>query len=262
MQAAFGTSSVRHLYNSSASYSQSLHMDSGIYVQKPSQCATNDAMSMYKAPLYHRFNHDRLPGNADTRFNPDAIPQDRPKLAPASSSASELYLQALKDFVLERRGVLGDGWHVEFEFCPVRCKTSAIYCAPDGSRFESMSAVANFIGLIPNGHSLEADSRGDGVTLVQKGNKRKEATMYMGNDTSQEVKDVQQGILGGESSLTAEIINAGVRRLNKCIRPPELDKIKIDDPEHQNFCVSYAVLVSIFGVQYCPRHNIYLTLYE
>ncbi|XP_074330655.1 methyl-CpG-binding domain-containing protein 9-like isoform X2 [Apium graveolens] len=240
MQAAFGTSAVSHLFNSSASYSQSLHMDSGFYIQKPSQCETNDALSMYKAPLHHRFNHDRFPGNADTRFNPDAILQNRPKLAPASSSASELYLQALKDFVLERRGVLGNGWHVEFNFCPVRCKTFAVYCALDGSRFESMSAVANFLGLVPNGHALEADSRGDGVTLVQKGNKRKEATMYMGNGTSREVKDVRQGILGGES-LSAEIINAGVRRLNKSIRPLELDKIKIDDPEHQNFCEGFPV---------------------
>lgn len=102
IQAACGPSIVRHSFNTSASYLQSLHMESGIYFQKPSQCASKDAMSIYEVPLHHRLNHDRMPGNADTRFKPDAILQtshrERPKLPPASCTASEFYLQALKDF--------------------------------------------------------------------------------------------------------------------------------------------------------------------
>lgn len=226
-------------------------MESGIYFQKPSQCASKDAMSIYEVPLHHRLNHDRMPGNADTRFKPDAILQtshrERPKLPPASCTASEFYLQALKDFFLERRGGSSDGWHVEFDYCPVRCKTSAIYCAPDGRRFESMSAVAECLGLVPNGHALEDYSRGNGVTLAQKGNKRKEVSMYLGPDTSREVNNVQRSILGGNSSPSAEIINADVRRLKKSMSPPEFDKIKFDDPGKQKFYVSYAVPVSISG---------------
>lgn len=249
IQSACGTSGVRHSFNTPASYSQSLHMESGIYFQKPSQCPTKDAMSMYEVPLQYRSNHDRMPGNADTRFKLGAILQtsyhEQPKLPYVSCSASEFYLQALRDFLLERRGVLGDGWHVEFDYCPVRCKTSAIYCAPDGRRFGSMSSVADCLGFVPNGHALEADSRGNGVTLVQKGNKRKEVAMYLGADTSREVKNVRRSILGGKSSPSAEVINADVRRSNKSIRPPELDKTKIDDPENQKFYVSCAVPVSI-----------------
>ncbi|KAL1828753.1 hypothetical protein DCAR_0208010 [Daucus carota subsp. sativus] len=250
MQASCDTSVPHHTvsghsFNTPASYLQSLHMGSGIYFQKPSQCATDDAMSMYEAPLHHRLNHNRMPGNADTRFKPDAILEtshhERPVLTPASDRAKEIYLQDLKDFVLGKKGVLGDGWYVEFYYYPVRCKTLPIYFAPGGRRFESVSAVAIYLGLIPNAHALEADSRGDGVTLSEKGHKGKESKVFLGVDTSRAAKNIQQEFLGEKSSLSAEIINADVRRLTQSIRSPQLDKIKIDDPEHQKFCEGFPV---------------------
>ncbi|PWA90946.1 bromodomain-containing protein [Artemisia annua] len=76
-----------------------------------------------------------------------------------------VYLQALKDYISEKRGVLGDGWRVKFEFSESNYKTSAIYFAPDGTRFDSMSEVAHYLGLI----SFETEDKNSGIILLQKG---------------------------------------------------------------------------------------------
>lgn len=248
MQAVFGTSVLGHSFNIPVAYSQLQHIASGSHVQKASQNARKDVTSMYEVPLHCRWNHDRMPRETDTRFNTGARLQSShyvpPKLPP--SSASYLYLQALKDFIFERNGVLGDGWHVEFDYCPVRCKTSAIYCAPDGRRFESMSSVADCLGLVPSGHVFEDENIGDGVPPVKKGHKRKEGARYLGAKYSRENKTVRRSILGEKSPPSAEILNADVRKLDKSKRPPELDQNKTDNPEYQHFCVRYVIYVSIF----------------
>lgn len=244
----FGTSVLGHSFNIPVAYSQLQHIASGSHVQKASQNARKDVTSMYEVPLHCRWNHDRMPRETDTRFNTGARLQSShyvpPKLPP--SSASYLYLQALKDFIFERNGVLGDGWHVEFDYCPARCKTSAIYCAPDGRRFESMSSVADCLGLVPSGHVFEDENIGDGVPPVKKGHKRKEGARYLGAKYSRENKTVRRSILGEKSPPSAEILNADVRKLDKSKRPPELDQNKTDNPEYQHFCVRYVIYVSIF----------------
>ncbi|KZV43850.1 methyl-CpG-binding domain-containing protein 9 [Dorcoceras hygrometricum] len=58
-----------------------------------------------------------------------------------------LYLQTLRRYIVERKGVLGEGWHVEFDFCNRRFRTSAVYVAPDGRRFKSMEDVASHLGI-------------------------------------------------------------------------------------------------------------------
>ncbi|KAL8157111.1 methyl-CpG-binding domain-containing protein 9-like isoform X2 [Apium graveolens] len=244
MQAVFGTSVLRHSLNIPVEYSQLQQIGSGTgsHVHKTSQSATKDVMSMYEVPLHCRWNHDRMPRETDTRFKTGARFQsshyEPPKLPP--SSASYLYLQALKDFIFERSGVLGDGWHVEFDYCPVRCKTSAIYCAPDGRRFESMSSVADCLGLVRSGHAFEDENIGDGVPPLNKGHTRKEGARYMGAKYSRENKTVRKSILGGKSPLSAEILNADIR-LDKNKRLPEIDQNKTDNPEYQHFCDGFPV---------------------
>ncbi|GMP82811.1 hypothetical protein CsSME_00036958 [Camellia sinensis var. sinensis] len=49
-----------------------------------------------------------------------------------------------------------------------QCKTVAVYCAPDGSRFESMPDVAGHLGLLRNYRSLETEDISGGFAL-QKG---------------------------------------------------------------------------------------------
>jgi hypothetical protein len=72
--------------------------------------------------------------------------------------ASDFYLQALREYIFQRNGILGNGWQVEFDFCPVRCKTIVVYCGADGSRFESMADVARHLRLetedVVNGYAL------------------------------------------------------------------------------------------------------------
>ncbi|KAI3816805.1 hypothetical protein L1987_16510 [Smallanthus sonchifolius] len=80
-----------------------------------------------------------------------------------------VYLQALKDYISEKQGVLGDGWRVKFEYSESSCRTSAIYFAPDGARFDSMSQVAHHLGLISTYNSFETKDKGNGVVLLQKG---------------------------------------------------------------------------------------------
>ncbi|XP_052173184.1 methyl-CpG-binding domain-containing protein 9-like [Diospyros lotus] len=84
-------------------------------------------------------------------------------------SQSEVYLQALREYVHEKHGLLGDGWHVEFFYCKKGCKTIAVYCAPDGSRFESMPDVARHLGLPTSNHSLEIEDRSERFSSPQKG---------------------------------------------------------------------------------------------
>ena len=53
----------------------------------------------------------------------------------APQNPSEMYLQALREFICERHGVLEEGWCVE-----------SIH-APDGKTFDSMHDVACYLGL-------------------------------------------------------------------------------------------------------------------
>ncbi|KAL8519010.1 hypothetical protein ACS0TY_010093 [Phlomoides rotata] len=62
-------------------------------------------------------------------------------------SPNMLYLQILRKYISEKSGILGEGWRVEFEFCNIRYKTSAVYISPDGRRFRSMEDVACHLGL-------------------------------------------------------------------------------------------------------------------
>ncbi|KAI3733521.1 hypothetical protein L6452_12964 [Arctium lappa] len=87
----------------------------------------------------------------------------------ATQKGNLVYLQALKDYISEKRGVLGDGWRVKFEYSETSCRTSAIYFAPDGARFDSMSEVARGLGLISTHNSFETEDEGSGIVVLQKG---------------------------------------------------------------------------------------------
>lgn len=77
-----------------------------------------------------------------------------------SWNSSEV-LRSLKEFVSERHGVLDEGWRVEFKQSKNGCESYAVYCAPDGKMFETMSDVASYLGLRSSGNSLELETRSD-----------------------------------------------------------------------------------------------------
>lgn len=105
---------------------------------------------------------------------------------------SEMLLQALKEFISERHGVLEEGWRVELkqsvragELCPV-------FCAPDGRIFESMSEVAVYLGLTSNCNSVDTEIRSDGSASLKKRShlsKRRKSTRLSIANSSAENKD-------------------------------------------------------------------------
>lgn len=64
-------------------------------------------------------------------------------------------LQALRDFISERHGVLDEGWHVELKQSEGSCELYAVYCAPDGKTFDSVYEVACYLGLMSNYNSKQ-----------------------------------------------------------------------------------------------------------
>ncbi|XP_027096888.2 methyl-CpG-binding domain-containing protein 9 isoform X1 [Coffea arabica] len=95
-------------------------------------------------------------------------------------SPNDIYLQSLREYVAEKKGVLGEGWRVEFEFCDKRLKTFAVYIAPKGSRFESISDVAEHLGLPSNSHLPQSENAENGLVPLQNGShlyqRRKESS--------------------------------------------------------------------------------------
>ncbi|KAH6770771.1 hypothetical protein C2S52_015574 [Perilla frutescens var. hirtella] len=123
---------------------------------KASSIAIGSAYAGFRDALLQKVHSD---GNLGTihkeptfaaRLRASHTPLEFPPASP-----NVLYLQTLREYITERSGTLGEGWRVEFEFCDKRYKTSAVYIAPDGSRFRSMEDVAFHFGLSSRYHYLE-----------------------------------------------------------------------------------------------------------
>lgn len=153
--------------------------------------------------------------HSDMRLLASGLPSQNPtsnmtrfahlSLETATQKGNMVYLQALKDYISEKRGVLGDGWRVKFEYSERNYKTSAIYFAPDGTRFNSMSEVAHHLGLIPT--FMEKDEKGSGIVILQKGSHSKKRTKeslksQKGNSGNmKEVDFLANGTHGSQSFL-------------------------------------------------------------
>ncbi|XP_044479074.1 methyl-CpG-binding domain-containing protein 9-like [Mangifera indica] len=85
-----------------------------------------------------------------------------------SQNPSEVLLQSLREFISERQGFLDEGWHVEFRRSMNSCQPYAVYCAPDGKTFESISEVACYLGLISGYNSMDAEIRTKGSAVQEK----------------------------------------------------------------------------------------------
>ncbi|KAI3720305.1 hypothetical protein L6452_21221 [Arctium lappa] len=117
------------------------------------------------------FTLTSLNGFSSTNASSGVMRIARLNLDIATQNANLVYLQALKDYISERRGVLGDGWVVKFEYSESICKNSPIYCAPDGSRFDSMPEVARHLGLLLPCNSFETNDKGGSFALLQNGSR-------------------------------------------------------------------------------------------
>lgn len=86
----------------------------------------------------------------------------------SGQSQGELFLLLLRNFIMERGGFLGEGWSVECKEFSNRSGPYAVYCAPDGKRFESMSDVAQYLGIKSNFSSMDIDEISDGSGIAQR----------------------------------------------------------------------------------------------
>ncbi|KAK3041784.1 hypothetical protein RJ639_000300 [Escallonia herrerae] len=178
-------------------YSNPLYMENGFNAYKASRSGTLIAKADFDVPPQHRLSFDRSSHEIDLSSKHWASQGTPPKYR--SQSPNEIYLQALREYICEKKGVLGEGWHVEFDYCRVRCKTYAVYYAPDGSKFESMFDIARHLGLLSNVCSLETEDRDNGFALGQKGShlrRRKEASRALSANNGGENKNIPRSTLG------------------------------------------------------------------
>ncbi|KAJ4830037.1 hypothetical protein Tsubulata_027695 [Turnera subulata] len=138
---------------------------------KTSGSMTSFAMSSPVDIIQPRLNYDRnlIEAGMDYVFMTKHWASDYSTHALPFQNLSEKFLQALREYVFNNNGILEDGWHVEFSYCQKRCKTLAVYCSPDGNRFESMLDVACHLGLVSNCYPLMPQERSDKFVFVRSG---------------------------------------------------------------------------------------------
>ncbi|KAG6426408.1 hypothetical protein SASPL_110631 [Salvia splendens] len=179
------------------------------------------------------------------------------------ASPNVLYLQTLREYIAARSGNLGEGWRVEFEFCDKIYKTSAVYIAPDGSRFRSMEEVAFHFGLSSCYHYLENGNVSAESASVRSGMKidamKKESPAIM---TAQNCRQRQkmsrasknQGFLSslGVKSCPGTTYNKSVGELGST------EHGGLHDSIHEDFPVQYHDFYLISAGNIDPRpsyHN-------
>ncbi|KAL4353295.1 hypothetical protein GQ457_06G041410 [Hibiscus cannabinus] len=81
---------------------------------------------------------------------------------------SDIFLQALREFVSERHGILEEGWRVELKHSMSGCDLYAVYCAPDGKTFGSVAEVASYLGLVSNYNPMDAEIKREGASHQER----------------------------------------------------------------------------------------------
>ncbi|CAH9073963.1 unnamed protein product [Cuscuta epithymum] len=145
---------------SSTTYSKFPFKENGIDIQKASLAARTVARSglgdrLQQRPLSDVNFNTNDPGSAFGKMF--SIGHSDP-LKDFHRTATEVYLQSLREYIAERKGTLGGGWNVEFKYYHDRCKTHAVYIGPDGSSFESVADVASHLGLPSVVHSIDVSN--------------------------------------------------------------------------------------------------------
>lgn len=133
--------------------SKFLHAGSGFGFQKASAIMTNTGRKGFEA---NKQSTDRSFQEVELRFPLGKCSRSfTPAIRFPSQNPSEILLQALREFISERHGVLEEGWSVELRHSTNSYELYAVYCAPDGRTFDSMSEVACYLGLTSSYNSLD-----------------------------------------------------------------------------------------------------------
>ncbi|XP_048233129.1 methyl-CpG-binding domain-containing protein 9 isoform X2 [Ricinus communis] len=182
-------------------------------------------------------------------------------------SQSEKYLQNLREFIFDNHGVLEDGWHVEFFNCQKRCKTLAVYCSPDGNKFESMFDVACHLGLVSNSHSLVPLDRNDGFALAQNGlhlhRRRKESLLFSRAKDLKECQEYLKSSFAGNFSLGLGTADAEACKLshNTTVEQAKSEPIDINGSSHckDGFPVQFEDFYVLSAGEIDPRPSYHCT---
>lgn len=160
-----------------------------------------------------------------------------------TTTQSEMFLHALREYILEKQGVLDEGWYVEFKQSTDNC-AHAVYCSSDGKKFESMHEVASYLGLVSNCNSMDIENRSNGTALLQRGSpirrrRRKELARLSRANSLTENHDNTRNISSAELSSGVEILNPPSCDLKSDNRVTEagLQENSCSGSHHLNVCI-------------------------
>ncbi|KAE8682418.1 7-dimethyl-8-ribityllumazine synthase family protein [Hibiscus syriacus] len=144
-------------------YMNSLFSGNGFGSQKAPRIVTHAVKMGFEDIMHHMRTRDR---------SFDEVDLDSPlrMLRNSNNTAirfptrnpSDVFLQALREFVSERHGVLEEGWRVELKHSMSGCDLYAVYCAPDGKTFGSVAEVASYLGLVSSYNPMDAEIKHEG----------------------------------------------------------------------------------------------------
>ncbi|KAJ8434572.1 hypothetical protein Cgig2_012615 [Carnegiea gigantea] len=166
-------------------YSNLIYSSNGFGLHKVPGLVAHTARLDFQDVLHHKFSIARSFEDIAYSSQLGRIRSSNTTFRYPSRSPNEV-LQSLREFVSERHGILEEGWRVEFKQLKNGCESYAVYCAPDGSIFETMSDVACYLGLVSNGNAMEPEARSDdGSSLRRNGlhlpKRRKITRLPIGN---------------------------------------------------------------------------------
>ncbi|XP_042500318.1 methyl-CpG-binding domain-containing protein 9-like [Macadamia integrifolia] len=207
--------------------SNSWHMENGFDKQKDSGAVIRTVNSSSKQVVNH------IPSMSRSLEEVDLSSTLKGRLRTNSNTAitlshqnpSDKFLKALRDFVFERQGVLAEGWCVELKPQGGRHDPIAVYCSPEGKRFESIADVACHLGLLSTCNSIETEDINGGYTSVQKGllyrRRRKESARLSRTSSLIENQEPGRSSYGREPSSDVEVMETPSCKIGNSVRVAE-----------------------------------------
>ncbi|OMO80724.1 hypothetical protein CCACVL1_12795 [Corchorus capsularis] len=149
-------------------YSNFLYAGNGFGFHKSSGIMTHAVKVGFEDILCHTRTRDRSFDAVDLGFPLGGLSSNNTAIRFPSRNPSDILLQALREYVSARHGVLEEGWRVELKHSMSSCELYAVYCAPDGKTFDSVLDVACHLGLMPNYNSMDAEIKLEGASLQER----------------------------------------------------------------------------------------------
>ena len=155
-------------FGAPVTYSNFLCSGNGFGFQKPSGLVTHTVKVGFEDILHRTHTMGKSFEEVDLSFPVGRCrSSNNTGIKLSSPSTSDIFLQALRDFVSEKHGELEEGWHVELQQSG-SCELYAVYCAPDGKTFDSVYEVACYLGLMSKYSSKEPERRSEGCFSISE----------------------------------------------------------------------------------------------